>query len=134
MECSRIAIILKFVKKLRSVGQGHCNGKRRFISAHGLTRRNLAKRPDISLLNHGLLPLYRVLEIKAFHLIICHRNRKKVKHKYLRQMFNREGTAGVRLALYKTYCVYASMFPIVPEWVMPRKVCSILNSCSGTVH
>ena len=66
--------------------------------------------------------------------MICYRSTEKEKHAYLRRMFSQERASGVRLALYKTCYVYASLFPNVPEWEIPRKVFSVLKSSSSNAH
>ena len=49
-------------------------------------------------------------------------------------MFSQERASGVRSALYKTCYVYASLFPNVPEWEIPKKVFSVLNSSDDVLH
>ena len=71
---------------------------------------------------------------KGTFFMFCNESEKKEKHRYLRQVFERERTSGVRLALYKVCCLYASLFPYVPEWKIPNKVFSILNSSGDTLH
>jgi hypothetical protein len=66
--------------------------------------------------------------------MIFDRIAKREKHRYLRQVFERERASGARSALYKICCLYASLFPDVPEWKIPKKVFSILNSSGDTLH
>ena len=66
--------------------------------------------------------------------MICYRSTEKEKHAYLCRMFSQERASGAKLALHKACYVYASLFPNVPEWEIPRKVFSVLTSSSSTVH
>jgi hypothetical protein len=66
--------------------------------------------------------------------MICNRTEKRKKHSYLRQVFERERASGARSALYKICCLYASLFPDVPEWKIPKEVFSILNPSDDTIH
>ena len=66
--------------------------------------------------------------------MFCNESEKRKKHRYLRQVFERERASGVRLALYKVCCLYASLFPHVPEWKIPKKVFSVLHSSNDTLH
>jgi integrase len=47
--------------------------------------------------------------------MICNESEKREKHRYLRRVFEREKASGARSALYKICCLYASMFPYVPD-------------------
>ena len=66
--------------------------------------------------------------------MICYRSTEKEKHAYLFRMFSQERASGVKPALNKACYVYASLFPNVPEWEIPRKVFSVLKSSSSTAH
>ena len=66
--------------------------------------------------------------------MICDRSTEKEKHAYLCRMFKQERASGVKPALHKVCYVYASLFPNVPEWEIPRKVFSVLKSSSSTAH
>ena len=66
--------------------------------------------------------------------MVCYRSEEIEKHEYLRRVFEIERTSGARLAFYKICCLYACLFPNVPEWEIPRKVFPILNSSSDTLH
>ena len=76
----------------------------------------------------------RLLKRKLLQPMVCYRSTEKEKHAYLCRMFNQDRTSGVKPALHKVCCVYASLFPNVPEWEIPRKVFSVLNSSSSTAH